>query len=228
MSFPRRNKRIISTSTPIDTFGETLSKIADATVNLDENLINAATLLNISSRTLSMMLLSNNPNQIECVTLIRNLSESLKEYPDGVLPDQLSQYIIQLNQHIQNNPILEDDIPSFFELICPIVRPPSIIYEPNHDHDHDHNDDYNGENDDYNSDNDDYNSENDNQELNNSVLLISVSEENIKDDICVICFLNLNQEPDVIQTICNHQYHKNCITQWINIKKFCPLCKFNL
>ena len=215
MSFPRRNKRIISTSTPIDTFGETLSEIADATVNLDKNLINAATLLNIPSRTLSMMLLSNNPNQIECVTLIRNLSESLKEYPDGILPDQLSQYIIQLNQHIQNNPILEDDIPSFFELICP----PLIIYEPNHDHDY---------NDDYNSDNDDYNSENDNQELNNSVLLISVSEENIKDDICVICFLNLNQEPDVIQTICNHQYHKNCITQWINIKKCCPLCKFNL
>ena len=27
---------------------------------------------------------SNNPNQIECVTLIRNLSESLKEYPDGI------------------------------------------------------------------------------------------------------------------------------------------------
>jgi hypothetical protein len=207
MSFPRRNKRIISTSTPIDTFGETLSKIADATVNLDKNLINAATLLNIPSRTLSMMLLSNNPNQIECVTLIRNLSESLKEYPDGILPDQLSQYIIQLNQHIQNNPILEDDIPSFFELICPIVSPPLIIY---------------------NNENDDYNSDNDNQELNNSVLLISVSEENIKDDICVICFLNLNQEPDVIQTICNHQYHKNCINQWINIKKCCPLCKFNL
>jgi len=226
MSFPRRNKRIISTSTPIDTFGETLSEIADATVNLDKNLINAATLLNIPSRTLSMMLLSNNPNQIECVTLIRNLSESLKEYPDGILPDQLSQYIIQLNQHIQNNPILEDDIPSFFELICPIVSPPLIIYEPNHDHDY--NDNYNSENDDYNNENDDYNSNNDNQELNNSVLLISVSEENIKDDICVICFLNLNQEPDVIQTICNHQYHKNCITQWINIKKCCPLCKFNL
>jgi len=226
MSFPRRNKRIVSTSTPIDTFGETLSKIADATVNLDENLINAATLLNISSRTLSMMLLSNNPNQIECVTLIRNLSESLKEYPDGVLPDQLSQYIIQLNQHIQDHPILEDDIPSYFELICPNVRHPLIIYEPNHDHDH--NDDYNSENDDYNNENDDYNSDNDNQELNNSVLLISVSEENIKDDICVICFLNLNQEADVIQTICNHQYHKNCITQWINIKKCCPLCKFNL
>jgi hypothetical protein len=218
MSFQRRNKRIISTSTPIDTFGETLSKIADATVNLDENLINAATLLNIPSRTLSMMILSNNPNQIECVTLIRNLSESLKEYPDGVLPDQLSQYIIQLNQHIQDHPILEDDIPSFFELICPNVRLPLIIYEPNHDHDY---------NDDYNSNNDDYNSDNDNQELNDSVL-ISVSEENIKDDICVICFLNLNQEPDVIQTICNHQYHKNCITQWINIKKCCPLCKFNL
>ena len=179
--------------------------------NLDNDLKNAATLLNISSRTLSLMLLSNNSNHIHCITLIRNLSESLKEYPEGNLPDQLSQYIIQLNQHMQDNPILEDDIPSFFELICPIVQQPLIIHDLNN-----------------NTDNQDFNNVWNDDINNNSVIFIPVSDQNIKDDLCVICFINLNQELDVVETVCKHQYHNTCISRWINVKQCCPLCNCNL
>ena len=229
MSFPRRNKRIISTSTPIDTFGETLSKIADATVNLDENLKNAATLLNIPSRTLSMMLLSTDPNQIQCVTLIRNLSESLKEYPDEVLPEQLSQYIIQLNQHMQDNPVSEDSVPSFFELICPTVRHPFIVnYLPFTNPNDNEDDIWTDVDSDENNDDYLYDDYDDDQPPANPTVLIPVSEQNVKEDLCVICFINLNQEPDVVETICKHQYHNNCISHWLHVKRCCPLCNGNL
>ena len=230
MSF-QRNNNIIRNSTPIDIFGESLSRIADATVNVDDSLTNAATLLNIPSRTLSMMLLSTDPNQIQCVTLIRNLSESLKEYPDGVLPEQLSQYIIQLNQHMQDNPLSEDTLPSFFELICPTVHHPFIInnlpfINPNDNEDDIWSDVDSEEEDDhlYDDDEDDY----DYQPHVNPTVLIPVSEQNVKEDICVICFINLNQEPDVVETICKHQYHNNCISHWLHVKRCCPLCNGNL
>jgi len=249
MSF-QRNNNIMKNSTPIDTFGESLTKLADATVNLDYSLTNAATLLNISSITLSMMLLSTNPNQIHCVTLVRNLSESLKEYPDGVLPEQLSQYIIQLNQHMQANPVYEDDMPSFFELICPTVRHPFIVNHlpftnSNDDNDIDYDDNDNDDNDDndYNDnyDDNDYNDYNDDDEQLNyyaeeqlnhydeePIVLNPISEQNVKEDLCVICFINLNQEPDVVETVCKHQYHNNCISRWVHVKRCCPLCNGNL
>ena len=226
MSF-RRNKNIMpisaSISTPIIAFGDTLSKIANATVNLEDDLKNAATLLNISSITLSKMLLSTDPNQIQCITLIRNLSESLKEYPDGTLPEQLSQYIIQLNQHMLDNPILEDYVPAFFELICPTIHHPIINILQFDEFDEN-----------LNNFDDEYLNNFDDEQINNfddenkEVFLINVSEQNLKEDLCVICFLNLNQEPDVVETICKHQYHNNCISQWIRIKRCCPLCNGNL
>jgi hypothetical protein len=233
MSF-QRNNNIIRNSTPIDTFGESLSRIANATVNVDASLTNAATLLNIPSRTLSMMLLSTDPNQIQCVTLIRNLSESLKEYPDGVLPEQLSQYIIQLNQHMQDNPVSEDDVPSFFELICPTVRHPFIVNHlpftnPNDNEDDIWTDVNSEEEDDHLYDDDvDDGDDNDYQPHANPIVLIPVSEQNVKEDLCVICFINLNQEPDVVETICKHQYHNNCISHWLHVKRCCPLCNGNL
>ena len=230
MSF-QRNNNIIQINTSIDAFGDSLSRIANATVNVDASLTNAATLLNIPSRTLSKMLLSIDPNQIQCVTLIRNLSESLKEYHNGVLPEQLSQYIIQLNQHMQDNIVSEDDVPSFFELICPTVRHQHIVnYLPFT------NSNVINDNDDDNDDSDDdeqinIEDDDDDKKMNNEddiTVLNHVSEQNIKEDLCVICFLNLNQGPDVVQTICDHQYHNNCINQWIQVKRSCPLCNGNL
>lgn len=239
MSF-QRNNNIISNSTPIDTFGESLSRIANATVNVDASLTNAGTLLNIPSRTLSMMLLSTDPNQIQYITLIRNLSESLKEYPDGVLPEQLSQYIIQLNQHMQDNPLSEDELPPFFELICPTVRHPFIVNNlpftnPN-DNEYDIWTDVDSSENNENNDDNLYNDEEDNHlydveddyQHNYSTGLIPVSEQNVKEDLCVICFINLNQEPDVVETICKHQYHNNCISNWLHVKRCCPLCNGNL
>ena len=239
MSF-QRNNNIIKTITPIDTFGESLSRIAESTVNVDDSITNAATLLNIPSITLSKMLLSIDPNQIHCVTLIRNLSESLKEYPDGVLPEQLSQYIIQLNQHMQDNPVSEDDVPSFFELICPTVRHPFIVNHLPFDgqivtDDADENwadvntdDDYDDNWADIDDDWFEANDNDDNNQIHEPVILIPVSEQNVKEDLCVICFLNLNQEPDVVETVCKHQYHNNCISQWLHVKRCCPLCNGNL
>jgi hypothetical protein len=62
---------------------------------------------------------------------------------------------------------------------------------------------------------------NDNDKIDLSSLIITPNL--IKNDICVICFCQLNDT--VIQTTCNHQYHLHCITQWYQIKNLCPLCK---
>lgn len=51
------------------------------------------------------------------------------------------------------------------------------------------------------------------------------------EDTCTICLSELNDlelNDNIYQTKCNHYYHKNCITEWIqsdNELSFkCPLC----
>jgi hypothetical protein len=43
---------------------------------------------------------------------------------------------------------------------------------------------------------------------------------------CIICFEPLENNIAILK--CNHKYHFDCITNWINRKKsltkFCPLC----
>ena len=35
--------------------------------------------------------------------------------------------------------------------------------------------------------------------------------------------IKLNQD-DIVEIDCNHQYHNKCITEWIILKRLCPLC----
>ena len=39
---------------------------------------------------------------------------------------------------------------------------------------------------------------------------------------CAIC-LEINDSESIFLN-CNHKFHKNCITEWLNIKPTCPLC----
>ena len=44
---------------------------------------------------------------------------------------------------------------------------------------------------------------------------------------CSVCLLS-NENPDKNDvTLCNHTFHKNCLSNWLNIcpKKSCPICR---
>lgn len=41
--------------------------------------------------------------------------------------------------------------------------------------------------------------------------------------LCVICLEEHNN--DIILFKCGHYYHKNCITNWLDINNTCPICK---
>jgi len=215
MSFPCSNRRILT-----NIFGTYLTQIANATTNLSDDIIYAASLLNINKDTLSRMMLSSDLGQIECINRIKNLVNSLRQYEDGNLPEQLIQYISQLNQYINQNPLNENTLPSYINILCPRslieVNLTTGLVDNYLDYDYP----------DYNYPDYDY------PEPNTvPVSLRVVLIENIKDDVCVICFINLkdsdNNDP-VIETVCKHQYHNNCICSWTNIKRECPLCKNEL
>jgi hypothetical protein len=53
--------------------------------------------------------------------------------------------------------------------------------------------------------------------------------ENIE---CSICLSNENRDDNIIETKCNHRFHKNCIHTWINTHNHnyqtCPICRGNI
>ena len=209
MAFKRRTINIC----PVihNEFSETMEKISDATTNLDEKVVKAGELLGINRYILSKMILSSNTS----IQLIKNLSETMENYTDVELPEQLNEYITQIRQQILENPINEDDLPSYFNIICsePVIQP---IYQVRHPEvfDYDFSDDY-----DSYDENEDY--------IDDSIIKLIMTEikkENIKDDVCTICLLQLCED-SVIELNCKHKYHENCIKQWLNHKVECPLCK---
>ena len=44
-------------------------------------------------------------------------------------------------------------------------------------------------------------------------------------DICAIC---LNNNGTFIKTVCNHEFHEDCLNEWIKYKENCPICRQNL
>lgn len=54
-----------------------------------------------------------------------------------------------------------------------------------------------------------------------------VLDSEVRNIECTIC-LDPLVNGIVMQTPCNHQYHKKCILDWYNIKKTCPLCNRNI
>ncbi len=186
-------------------FTESMTKIADATTNLDEKLVETAEILGISRYILSKMILSSNTS----IQLIKNLSQTLEIYSD--LPEQLNEYIIQIRQHISENPINEDNLPSFFNIIC---SEPVIIQQPRYTQVYDNYSDVNSDVDDFTL------------VPRLCGVLTQVLNESIKDDVCVICLLQLCEVNNtVVELNCVHQFHSDCIQQWLNHKHECPLCK---
>lgn len=45
---------------------------------------------------------------------------------------------------------------------------------------------------------------------------------------CAICFAEYEQEEDLIKLPCNHDYHKDCIQNWLKIKSTCPTCRLDI
>ena len=53
-------------------------------------------------------------------------------------------------------------------------------------------------------------------------------EKSESSDVCAICLESHNvttfETGQIIETKCNHIYHKNCIKKVLTIMKTCPLC----
>ncbi|KAI3454729.1 hypothetical protein Pfo_011392 [Paulownia fortunei] len=44
--------------------------------------------------------------------------------------------------------------------------------------------------------------------------------------VCIVCQDQLYLEHGMIAALgCGHEYHVDCIKQWLKEKNFCPLCK---
>lgn len=43
-------------------------------------------------------------------------------------------------------------------------------------------------------------------------------------DRCVICQVEYEQDEQLAALQCDHPYHTDCITKWLQIKKVCPIC----
>ncbi|EYU41081.1 hypothetical protein MIMGU_mgv1a017900mg, partial [Erythranthe guttata] len=60
--------------------------------------------------------------------------------------------------------------------------------------------------------------------------------DNIRDpdeerEVCAVCYNDLCQENNNLGIVnigilkCKHEYHSDCISRWLQVKNFCPLCK---
>ena len=41
---------------------------------------------------------------------------------------------------------------------------------------------------------------------------------------CIICFDNYLENNKCSELYCGHKFHKDCLLQWMNERKTCPLC----
>ena len=47
-------------------------------------------------------------------------------------------------------------------------------------------------------------------------------------DCCSICLFDYNdveQQQEIVKTKCNHIFHLNCLSNWVNQSKTCPICR---
>jgi hypothetical protein len=45
---------------------------------------------------------------------------------------------------------------------------------------------------------------------------------------CSICQSNSSDTDDILILNCKHDFHKDCISEWIKYKSECPVCKTNI
>lgn len=50
------------------------------------------------------------------------------------------------------------------------------------------------------------------------------AENKIGIDRCVICQVEYEEGEDLVTLQCEHPYHTDCITKWLQIRKVCPIC----
>ncbi|KAK4416621.1 E3 ubiquitin-protein ligase BIG BROTHER [Sesamum alatum] len=50
------------------------------------------------------------------------------------------------------------------------------------------------------------------------------STTNLIIDRCVICQVEYEEGEEVVSIQCEHLYHRDCITKWLQMKKICPIC----
>lgn len=50
------------------------------------------------------------------------------------------------------------------------------------------------------------------------------NNQNGSSDTCVICRLDYEDGENLILLSCKHSYHSECITNWLQINKVCPVC----
>ena len=49
-----------------------------------------------------------------------------------------------------------------------------------------------------------------------------------EEHVCVICLDNLQAGQEIVRLPCFHQFHQECIFQWLNCSKLCPIDKLDL
>jgi hypothetical protein len=54
-------------------------------------------------------------------------------------------------------------------------------------------------------------------------VIIKYTETDETDTNCSICYETL--DTNVIETSCEHRFHKNCIDEWLSQQQTCPLCR---
>ena len=54
--------------------------------------------------------------------------------------------------------------------------------------------------------------------------VIPINEE-LEEDICVICLQPIIYKYLVYKTNCNHTFHRNCLHEWLCKNKSCPICR---
>ncbi|XP_059656262.1 E3 ubiquitin ligase BIG BROTHER-related-like isoform X2 [Cornus florida] len=47
-------------------------------------------------------------------------------------------------------------------------------------------------------------------------------------DRCVICQVEYEEGEKLVALSCDHPYHLECISKWLQIKKICPICSFEV
>ncbi|RAL54512.1 hypothetical protein DM860_001640 [Cuscuta australis] len=52
-----------------------------------------------------------------------------------------------------------------------------------------------------------------------------VEDDGEEAEVCSICLLEYQDEETVATLQCGHEYHPDCIKQWLSKKKACPFCR---
>lgn len=65
-----------------------------------------------------------------------------------------------------------------------------------------------------------------NSNTDGNITISSINKNNIiETNICSICLGNFEAGDEVRLLLCQHEFHKQCIDQWLRSNAICPTCK---